>query len=128
MAPPALTPSLSCIAGLVGAVAGACIIVLPSRADAADDAPGDATALMARYQCTGCHRIPGVPGASGTRGPPLQHMGLRSYIAGQLPNTPAVLQRWLVEPRALLPSTTMPAMGVTPADARRIAAYLHAQR
>jgi cytochrome c2 len=45
-----------------------------------------------------------------------------------VPNTDAQLQRWLVDPPALVPGTAMPAMGVTPADARDLAAYLRSLR
>jgi cytochrome c2 len=32
---------------------------------------------------------------------------------------------WIVDPKALHPGTTMPAMGVSPDDARHMAAYLY---
>ena len=41
-----------------------------------------------RYGCAACHVIPGVTGARGLVGPPLNAMGLRGYIAGRLPNKP----------------------------------------
>ena len=78
-----------------------------------------------QYQCGTCHAIPGIPAARGTTGPPLQAFGRRSYIAGHIPNTSEQLAKWLVDPRAMVPSTTMPSMGVTPSDARDMAAYLH---
>ena len=34
------------------------------------------------------------------------------------------LVRWIIDPSAVVPGTLMPSMGVTPADARAIAAYL----
>lgn len=84
--------------------------------------------LLAQYQCGACHRIEGVSQARGSAGPPLARFGLRSYIAGQLPNTPAVLAQWIVEPGALRPGTPMPAMGVTARDAQAMAAYLGSLR
>ncbi|MDP9895577.1 cytochrome c1 [Variovorax boronicumulans] len=80
--------------------------------------------LLAQYQCGSCHAIPGVPIAQGVVGPPLSAYGRRSYIAGHLPNRPDTLAQWIVAPAALVPGTAMPAMGVSPQDARDMAAYL----
>ena len=81
--------------------------------------------LLAQYQCGSCHTIPGVAASRGVNGPTLQAFSRRSYIAGNVPNQPAALALWLVNPKALIPATTMPAMGVSPTDARAMAAYLH---
>lgn len=81
-------------------------------------------ALLAQYQCGSCHAIPEVPAARGRTGPTLAAFGRRSYIAGELPNGPEPLARWIVDPAAQVPGTPMPAMGVSPADARDMAAYL----
>lgn len=80
--------------------------------------------LLTQYQCGSCHAIPGVPAARGVNGPSLQAFGKRSYIAGRVPNFPDALAQWLVAPAALVPGTTMPSMGVSPEDARHMAAYL----
>jgi cytochrome c1 len=72
--------------------------------------------------------IPGIPGASGQVGPPLAGIGGRSYIAGVLVNTPEDMIRWIVNPRAVDSLTAMPALGVTAAEARDIAAYLYRSR
>ncbi|KQQ36056.1 cytochrome C [Duganella sp. Leaf126] len=90
-------------------------------------ASGDAARgklLMAQYQCGACHAIAGVPAARGVVGPSLDGYGRRSYIAGHIPNAPEALARWIVDPAALKPGTSMPAMGVSPDDARDMAAYL----
>lgn len=84
--------------------------------------------LMAQYQCTACHAIPEVPGAAGNAGPPLDQFGRRSYIAGGIPNTPSSLVRWLDDPQALKPGTPMPDLGVSPDEARHMAAYLFTLR
>jgi cytochrome c oxidase assembly factor CtaG/cytochrome c2 len=84
--------------------------------------------LIDHYGCGSCHSIPGVPGATGTVGPPMDHMASRSYIAGRLPNEPASMISWLRSPQHFEPSTAMPQMGVTEADARDIAAYLYTLR
>jgi len=72
--------------------------------------------------------IPEVAAARSTVGPTLAAFGRRSYIAGHVPNGVDALARWIIEPAALAPGTAMPGMGVSPADARAMAIYLHAQR
>lgn len=84
--------------------------------------------LIAHYQCGACHAIPGIASARGRQGPALAAYGLRSYIAGRVPNRPDLLARWLEQPSALVPSTTMPDMGVSAQDARDMAAWLTGQR
>ncbi len=79
----------------------------------------------ARYGCGGCHDIPGVVGAHGLSAPPLTNFGARTYIAGELRNTPESLVQWIMHPHAVEPKTAMPELGVTEADARNIAAYLY---
>jgi mono/diheme cytochrome c family protein len=96
--------------------------------EALQDAARLGQPLLLQYQCGSCHRIAGVAGASGTRGPSLRLWGRRSYIAGHLPNTQELLARWVVDPAALLPDSGMPALGVTPTDAQAMAAYLRLQR
>lgn len=80
--------------------------------------------LLAQYQCGSCHSIPGVASAGGRVASSLKGFGARSYIAGRLANRPDTLARWIEQPQALVPDTAMPAMGVSPADARAMAAYL----
>lgn len=80
--------------------------------------------LLSHYQCGSCHAIPAVPSAKGRTAPPLTQFGRRSYIAGQVPNRPLTLVRWLQDPQALLPQARMPDMGASEADARDMAAYL----
>ena len=80
---------------------------------------------IAKYGCGGCHTIPGIEGARGLSGPPLTKFGQRTFVAGQLRNTPGNLTKWLQHPHRVEPGTAMPEMGVTPADARDIAAYLY---
>lgn len=80
---------------------------------------------IADFGCGTCHTIPGVRGADGKVAPPLSWFARRSFIAGQLPNTPENLVRWLKDPPAVEPGTAMPALGLTDAQARDIATYLH---
>ncbi len=92
------------------------------QAAAADPARGQR--LLMQYQCGSCHAIPGVAAARGIHGPSLEAFGKRSYIAGRIPNFPDALARWIVAPAALVPDTAMPSMGVSPDEARHMAAYL----
>ncbi|WP_395408240.1 c-type cytochrome [Pseudoduganella sp. UC29_106] len=115
---------MGAVALLASLALGACHSEKPSRPKVAGDA-AKGKLLLARFQCGSCHRIPGVEGAAGTAGPPLTDIASRSYLGGHLPNDPDVMVRWIVNPRALLPGTTMPAMGVSPDDARHMAAYLY---
>lgn len=82
-------------------------------------------ALVSRYGCGGCHSIRGVPQAAGKVGPPLSGIGSRAYLAGRLENRPENMARWIIDPRAIDAQTVMPAVGVTPRDARDIAAFLY---
>lgn len=116
------------------AVWPAALLLAACGGDAAEPTPplkviarGDAALglrLITQYQCGSCHAIPGVPAARGVNGPSLQAFGKRSYIAGRVPNFPEALAQWIVAPAALVPGTTMPSMGVSPEDARHMAAYL----
>ena len=90
----------------------------------ADGDPQRGLMLISQYQCGSCHHVPGAASQSIRTAPPLEAFGRRSYIAGIAPNGPATLQRWLQQPQALVPQATMPDLGVSPADARDIAAYL----
>jgi cytochrome c len=83
---------------------------------------------LAGFGCTACHTIPGVRGANGLVGPPLTQFARRAYIAGQLPNEAENLVRWIEDPQEIEPGTAMPDLGVMPAVARDMAAYLYTLR
>ncbi|MGY6271336.1 c-type cytochrome [Achromobacter denitrificans] len=80
--------------------------------------------LVSARGCVACHTVPGVRGPAANVGPPLDGLARRAYLGGTLPNTPANLVRWLLDPPAVNPRTAMPDMGLTPAEARDIAAFL----
>jgi cytochrome c len=61
-------------------------------------------------------------------GPPLTTFARRAYIAGQLPNQPENLIRWIQDPQAVEPGTAMPNLRVSPVVARDMAAYLYTLR
>lgn len=125
----------------VGRLLAATLVALP-LATACEPADGAAAAaeqmtggdaehgreLIRTYGCGTCHSVPGVTGANGLVGPPLDGIASRSYIGGVLPNAPDNMLRWLHDPRAVDPRTAMPNVGVTESDARHIAAYLYTLR
>jgi cytochrome c len=77
------------------------------------------------YGCSTCHTIPGIEEANGKVGPPLTAFALRTYIAGEAPNTPDNLRHWIRTPHEVVPHTAMPEMGVSDEDSRDLAAYLY---
>jgi cytochrome c len=83
---------------------------------------------LAEYGCHSCHNIPGVERADAMVGPPLDKWSERSFIAGQFPNEPEELIRWIMDPRAMIPRTAMPSMGVPEQAARDMSAYLYTLR
>jgi cytochrome c2 len=84
-------------------------------------------ALLTAYGCVACHSIKGLEAHAGAAGPPLEKIAGNTYIAGVLPNNRAAMERWIVAPRRISPGTAMPDLGVSPADARAMAAYLYDQ-
>ncbi len=85
-------------------------------------------ALIVQYGCGGCHTIPGITGAQGLVGPPLNAMGRRVFIAGVLRNSPENMMAYLEDPQRFVPGNAMPNMGITRADAQDLAAYLFTLR
>ena len=90
--------------------------------------PKNGRNYMEAAGCGSCHLIPGVVNARGMVGPSLEHFAQRSFIAGEVPNTTDNLVKWIVNPPSIEPRTAMPALGVTPTQARDIAAYLYQLR
>jgi len=84
--------------------------------------------VVAAYGCNACHDIPGIGQVIGTVGPSLVDFGERAYIAGRLPNRPAMLTSWLRDPPAIDPATAMPALGLSQSEARHVAAFLYTLR
>lgn len=112
-------------------VAPACLVLLaacsetPHRPVIADADPARGREAIMRYGCVACHAIPGIGNPGSNVGPPLRQFAKRSYVGGVVPNMPADLVAWLMNPPAIDPRTAMPNMGVTQADAKDIAAYLY---
>ena len=93
-----------------------------------DGDPARGQVMMRTYGCETCHVISGVYGGEARVGPSLAGIGSRTYIAGVLTNTPSNMLKWLRDPPAVDSQTAMPNVGVTPADARHLAAYLYTLR
>jgi cytochrome c1 len=87
--------------------------------------PQQGAADIERMGYGSCHIIPGIPGARGLVGPPLDHMGKRVFIAGLLHNTPANMVTWLRDPQKIVPGNAMPDMGLSEEQARDVTAYLY---
>lgn len=90
--------------------------------------PGRGRTVIEQYNCGSCHTIPGVSGARGPVGPPLSWFSRRSYIAGEMPNTPDNLVRWVRSPELVEPSTAMPRVGLDVQQSRDVAAFLYTLR
>lgn len=90
--------------------------------------PARGAALIQDYGCGRCHTIPGIRAADGVVGPPLFFFSRRVYIAGEVPNTPENLIRWVRNPPAIEPGTAMPVLGLDEQQARDVAAYLYTLR
>jgi cytochrome c1 len=100
---------------------------MPAPRPVAGGSVADGRRLIASYGCGACHAIPGIPGADALAGPPLDRFYERSYIAGQLANTADNLIQWIQDPQRIEPGTAMPNLGVSPDEARDMAAYLYHQ-
>jgi cytochrome c1 len=88
--------------------------------------PDKGPALLVKYGCVNCHNVPGLQAPTGNVGPDLAGIGKRAYVAGVLANTPQNLMRWIVDPQDVDPKSAMPNTGISPAEARDVAAYLYA--
>ncbi|MBW6425397.1 cytochrome C [Rhizobium sp. XQZ8] len=89
--------------------------------------PAMAPPIFRKYGCTGCHTIPGIPGADGRVGGPLTDMRQRVYVGGVMNNTPKNMVRWIVSPPTFSPGTAMPVTGISQHEAKDLAAYLYAR-
>jgi cytochrome c1 len=90
--------------------------------------PRQGAVVIASYGCGACHVIPGIHAAQGMVGPPLLYMSRRTMIAGEVPNTPENMIRWIKDPQSVEPGTAMPKLGLTDQQARDVAAYLYTLR
>jgi cytochrome c2 len=120
--------------GLLAALLAGAAVLAGCGGEEASPAPrsvGDpdrGATLIQSYNCGACHVVPGIRGASGQVGPPLNQIGSRTMLAGMLPNTPPNMLRWLQAPQSVVPGNGMPNMEMSEHDARDIAAYLYTLR
>jgi cytochrome c len=84
--------------------------------------------LLEQYDCGSCHVIPGVRRANGKLGPSLETFARRVYIAGEVPNQPELLVRWIPHPKSLVPDTLMLEQPMPPEHARDMGTYLMSLR
>ena len=112
------------VALLAGALIAGCDQSPPPPQASGLGDPAAGAEEIAAVGCGSCHKIPGIAGAEGLVGPPLDHMGRRIYIAGLLRNTPDNMVTWLKDPQSIVPGNAMPDMDLDEQQARDIAAYL----
>ncbi len=116
------------LAATVGrGLTGLCLAML-AGCGTADNDLGDARvgqAIITQQDCGACHSIPGISGAEGTAGPPLDHFATQPRIAGVVPNSPAALVGFLRAPESMVKNSAMPNIALTETQARQIAAYLY---
>jgi cytochrome c len=90
--------------------------------------PREGKKIIESHGCGSCHTIPGIYTARGVVGPPLMFFSRRTMIAGELPNSPENLVRWLKNPKLVEPGTAMPDLGLSDQQAHDVAAYLYTLR
>ena len=123
-----LIVKLILIAGAIAVFAAIQISNRETERSAAEMTGGDPArgrALIREIGCGSCHTIPGVQGANGQVGPPLDKIAGRMFIAGVLENNPDNMLRWLENPPAVDEKTAMPNLGLSEQDRRDIAGYLY---
>jgi mono/diheme cytochrome c family protein len=77
-----------------------------------------------RVGCAACHTIEGIAWPEGRNAPVLAGVDRRGLIAGRLPARPDLLAAFVRDAPSLVPGTAMPAMPLSEAEARDVAAYL----
>jgi L-cysteine S-thiosulfotransferase len=113
------------LAVIVTGCLSACADTEPRPRQIAGANPDRGLAVIEQTGCAACHQIPGVPWPNGSVGGSLAGVGARPLIAGRFANQPETLVRWIVDAPSLSPATAMPAMPLTQAQARDVAAYLY---
>jgi cytochrome c len=88
--------------------------------------PSRAPTIIRRFGCSGCHTIPGIPGADGLVGTSLSDIKHRVYVGGVIFNSPENLIRWIVSPQRFSEHSAMPTTGISEPEAIDVAAYLYA--
>lgn len=89
--------------------------------------PAAGRAVVERVGCGACHEIPGIRWPQGKSGPSLLGFAGQGLIAGRLPNRPDNLAAFVRNAPAVVEGTTMPAMPISEAEARDVAAFLYSR-
>lgn len=110
---------------LACALAASCKQPPESRYSPDKDTRARGLAAIERAGCGACHEIPGLAWPKGRLGPSLAEFDDVGLIAGALPNEFETLARFVRDAPSLKPGTAMPAMPLTEAEARDVAAYLY---
>jgi cytochrome c oxidase subunit 2 len=77
-----------------------------------------------REACAGCHAVRGTP-ATAQIGPDLSDFGSRQWIGSlTVPNTPANLTHWILDPQSIKPGNLMPPTALSAEDVAAVTAYL----
>jgi cytochrome c oxidase subunit II len=99
----------------------------PARTPPAGDA-ARGRELFLSTTCASCHAIRGTS-AKADIGPDLTHVASRMSLAAlTIGNSPADLLHWISDPQHVKPGAKMPALELSSADFRAIAAYLQSLR
>ncbi len=115
---------MNALVGLLFAHLGLALAGCEQSPPALGGDPESGRLLLRQFGCGSCHIIPGVAGAKGNTGPPLENVGRRVYLGGVLPNSPENMAQWIREPSRFAPETAMPDLPVSEAQARDMTAYL----
>lgn len=110
---------------MLAAALAACKAPPESRHDSDADRIARGRALVAASGCAGCHDFPDIDWPKGRTGPSLVAFDGLGPIAGALPNTPANLAAFVRDAPAAKRDSTMPAMPLSEAESRDVAAYLY---
>ena len=110
---------------MLTAMAAACKPPPESRHDFDAKAAERGRLIADAAGCAACHALPGIDWPQGRAGADLTAFDGRGPIAGALPNTPANLAAFVRNAPGTKPGSTMPAMPITPSEARDVAAYLY---
>jgi mono/diheme cytochrome c family protein len=120
--------SLSRAAGVALVLAAALVGCKPppeNRHDFDPAAVERGRAVVAASGCVACHAFPDIAWPKGRAGPALVAFDGKGPIAGALPNTPDNLAAFVRNAPAAKPGSPMPAMPISPSEARDVAAYLY---
>jgi cytochrome c2 len=115
-------PALALLAACQSAPAEPTAVPVPLTGEAAEGKE-----VFLNRGCVVCHRVPGVPEAQGTIGPNLRGVGnpaTHPKIAAVVDNTTDNMVRWLMNPQTVKPGTAMPSVGLSEAEARKLAAFM----